>query len=1068
MTNRYRVSVWMLSALVLLAGSLTFAPLYRRARAQQPQEQISPQAQRQIESLLAEKKNRTPEQRKIESQLLYEMKQQRGEALTREVPRLETNVKPDPEGRVLIDIRAHQVSDELLQLIARLEGTVQFSSVEDKTIRAEFPLKSLEDLARSADVRFIEPAVEAINNSRPYGAGQQFIRQAELSGPAAQIAVRDPQFAARAARVKAQLRRALPSLRAATAPQTPAGTGRFVSQGDRGHRADFVRDAFGVDGTGVRIGVLSDSVRYLEQSQASGDLPPDVTVVPGESGITPASSLSGEGTAMMEIIYDLAPGAKLFFATAFLGDARFAANIRRLRTEFKCDIIVDDVFYFNENPFQDALIARAVNDVVADGALYFSAAGNEGNVNDGTAGVWEGDFRDGGTLSTLPFASEYKVHDFSEGVISNRLRVAGVAITLFWSDPLGGSANDYDLFVLDPTLTTVRSASLTFQSGTQDPFEIARTFTAGDRIVIAKDVTAAPRALHLNTLRGELAIATVGQTHGHSAAAGVFAVAAVPALVARGGAFTGGPTNPVETFTSDGPRRIFFNANGSPVTPGNLLFATSGGTVRQKPDITAADGVSTSVPGFANFFGTSAAAPHAAAIAALLKSGIPQLTNDRLREALTTTALDIGPPGYDRTAGSGIIMPLPAWLKASPTALLEVAATAAAAVPTEGDGDAFIEPGEGGALTVRLVNNGNATGVGVIGTLTTTTPGVVITMAESPYPDLAPGGSGSNLNPFKFRLESSLACGARADFTLSVKAASGVLSRSYRFSVQTGQLSAPGTFSYTGPPVPIPDSNSAGVNVSVPVSGLSGAIGSIRFRIDGTNCNSSTGVGLDHTFIGDLVLRLTSPAGTTVTLMSQPGGPLNAGRNFCNTLLDDAASTSIQDIRSSGAPPLGPPYTGTFRPASPLSAFAGQNPNGTWTLNVIDRATPDTGNVRAFSILITTYQCEDSRPFLVSGAELSRAAQSNELLARITLRNDGISASGPISLTAASLGNSADRVNVTGALPVPVGNLAPGQAATFTLRFDGAKFPPGANVTLLYLCSYSGGTFSGGHGLIAP
>lgn len=382
MTSRYRISVWMLSALALLTGSLTLAPLFRHARAQQPQEQLSPQAQRQIEALLAEKKNRTPEQRKIESQLLYEMKQQRGEALAREVPRLETNVKPDPEGRVLIDIRAHQVSDELRQLIARLDGTVQFSSVEDKTIRAEFPLKALEELARSADVRFIEPAVESRNNSRPFDAGRQFARQAERSGPAARLAARDPQFVARAVRVKAQLSGALPSLRAArrVAPASQAaGTGLFVSQGDRGHRADAIRSIFGADGSGIRIGVLSDSVRYLAESQASGDLPPDVTVIPGESGITPTSPLSGEGTAMMEIIYDLAPGAKLFFATAAFGDARFAANIRRLRSEFKCDIIVDDVFYFNESPFQDAIIARAVNDVTADGALYFSAAGNEGN-----------------------------------------------------------------------------------------------------------------------------------------------------------------------------------------------------------------------------------------------------------------------------------------------------------------------------------------------------------------------------------------------------------------------------------------------------------------------------------------------------------------------------------------------------------------------------------------------------------------------------------------------------------------------------------------------------------------
>ena len=89
---------------------------------------------------------------------------------------------------------------------------------------------------------------------------------------------------------------------------------------------------------------------------------------------------------MLEIIHDIAPNAELGFATAFDSDASFADNIRALRFEAGCDIIVDDVLYFNESPFQDGLIAQAVNAVTADGALYFSSAGNEGNVADGTSG----------------------------------------------------------------------------------------------------------------------------------------------------------------------------------------------------------------------------------------------------------------------------------------------------------------------------------------------------------------------------------------------------------------------------------------------------------------------------------------------------------------------------------------------------------------------------------------------------------------------------------------------------------------------------------------------------------
>ena len=163
--------------------------------------------------------------------------------------------------------------------------------------------------------------------------------------------------------------------------------------------------------------MLSDGVTNLAASQASGDLGP-VTVLPGQAG-------SGdEGTAMLEIIHDLAPGAQLYFATAFTSIASFAQNIRDLRTA-GCDIIVDDVFYFTETPFQDGqssgvisntnagVVIQAVKEVTAAGALYFSSAGNSGNLNDNTSGVWEGDFVDGGPAGPpLPPGETGELHAF--------------------------------------------------------------------------------------------------------------------------------------------------------------------------------------------------------------------------------------------------------------------------------------------------------------------------------------------------------------------------------------------------------------------------------------------------------------------------------------------------------------------------------------------------------------------------------------------------------------------------------------------------------------------------------
>ena len=89
-----------------------------------------------------------------------------------------------------------------------------------------------------------------------------------------------------------------------------------------------------------------------------------------------------EGRAMLQIVHDLAPDARLCFATAFSGEIGFAENIRALADpdgRCKADVIVDDVGYFAAPFFGDDIIGDAVDDVVASGATYFSSAGNDGD-----------------------------------------------------------------------------------------------------------------------------------------------------------------------------------------------------------------------------------------------------------------------------------------------------------------------------------------------------------------------------------------------------------------------------------------------------------------------------------------------------------------------------------------------------------------------------------------------------------------------------------------------------------------------------------------------------------------
>ena len=996
----------MLSATVVVSAQRTRKP--EKNPPVSAEGRIGDRALCQIESLAAEKEARTPAQQKIDSQLIYATKMKRGEAIAEGIDKLEVNVKVDAKGLALVDITA-QVSSEVVDAITRLGGRVVSSFKRENAIRAYLPLEAVEEFAALDAVRFIQPADEPqLENYSPANATSDVpLGKATVvnpTGTGGDTGARPSDFDQRAARVREQMAKEMAKSVVAglfKSDELPIfNIGAATSQGDGSHRAAEARAAFGVTGAGIKVGVLSDSYNALNAAAAdvtNGDLPgvdnpnnyfTPVTVLQDAAG-------SDEGRAMLQIIHDLAPGAQLYYATAVGGPATFANNIRALR-QAGCDIIIDDVSYPTfEQPFQDGVIAQAVNDVTIGpgalaGASYFSSAGNAGNLTDGSSGVWEGDFNDSDSTGGITTSGGVAVtggtfHDFDPSAATtaiqnpvNRTNGGNTSASLFWSDPFGGSTNDYDLYLIENNGTTIVSASTNSQTGTQNPVEnvtvpaSSSTAPAGRRIAIFKKTAAAVRALHINLNRNQFdpvtnanipAFVTSGQTKGHSAAAESFSTAATQA---NGAAFSS--SNVSELFSSDGTRRIFLNPDGTPITPGCVLFACSGGVVRQKPDITAADGVATTLPansGLNPFFGTSAAAPHAGAIAALLKSANPSQTAAQIRTALTSTAIDIETAGVYRTTGVGIVMAFQslAAIGATPQAFLNTDSITTNALPLGGDQDPFIEPGEGGTIVARVTNTGGGTATNISATLTTTTPGVIITRGTSTFPDLAPNATARNsAAPFRFELDRNAQCGIKINFTLT-ESFNGSTANSpavTNFAVQTGQ---PGTVStptdYTGAPVAIADAdanqNPATTDIPFPVSGVSGNVSNLKFRFNGSACsaaNGATTVGLDHTYVGDLVIQLISPSGTVVTLASSPGGASNAGNNFCNTVFDDAATASIQTVTAAQNP-----YTGSFRPAQPLSTFNGETANGTWTLRIIDIGGGDTGFVRAFSLDVTPFSC---------------------------------------------------------------------------------------------------------------
>jgi len=411
-----------------------------------------------------------------------------------------------------------------------------------------------------------------------------------------------------------------------------SNVGAVTTQGDLTMRSNFVRSRFGVDGSGIKIGVISDSYNAKLGAQADvneGDLPGITTTDRPNDNQQPVQVLEDfldqrahdEGRAMLQIAHDLAPGAKLAFCTGSLSGPSFARAIDRLASDTlpggRCNVIVDDITYIDEPFLSDGEIAQAVNRAVANGVIYFSSAGNFGKQS------YEGVFH--GVTNTSVMATG-QIHNFAYDSIgtdlyqSVHLRPGSYAIVLQWSDsfPSLGSnrplSADLDLYIMDQNGFRLFG----FNRSIGDPFEVC-PFTVRDEtdakiMVVRASGTADVRfkyiifrgdATILNHLRGTSTI--VGHPNSDSAiAVGAMLYANIPPFT---------PVWPgVASFSSRGGTQIV--ANSTTLPP------------RNKPELIAPNGVNTSVdlggPAFndgdtyPNFFGTSAAAPHAAAVAALL------------------------------------------------------------------------------------------------------------------------------------------------------------------------------------------------------------------------------------------------------------------------------------------------------------------------------------------------------------------------------------------------------------------------------------------------------------------
>lgn len=463
-----------------------------------------------------------------------------------------------------------------------------------------------------------------------------------------------------------------------------AHTGSITSQGDFIQHSDLLRASTlvpGLSGQGITVGVLSDSFNCTTDPAAysddvrTGDLPANVNVLEEYDSGEPANPChfaADEGRAIEQIVWDVAPGTQLAFHTAFNGEADFAQGILDLANIAGAKVIDDDVGYFDEPIYQDGIVAQAVDTVKAQGVAYFSSAGNSGRQS------YEADYKDSGTVGATGADNEgEKLMAFtsSDGATTQNwlpfsvpggFQEQSVQI-LEWDQPYvtgapnsGGATSSIDICLTDSTGAVIP----TFCSGPNpvggDPVSITGLDTDGTTTAYGLQigiVGGTPPPGHIKIIfqddgggsQADPAFATYSSTiQGHPAAAGGMAVGAsyfranpvcLPAVY---------PDYTLEGYSSAGGSPVLFDVNGAPL---------ANPVTRQKPNFVAPDGGNTTffaqilggrsnpilqcanAPGTWNFFGTSAAAPHAAGVAALLMQAQPAATPDLVYNALQNTAL---------------------------------------------------------------------------------------------------------------------------------------------------------------------------------------------------------------------------------------------------------------------------------------------------------------------------------------------------------------------------------------------------------------------------------------------
>src|SRR5262249_21873997 len=159
--RQYSLLLLIISGFFSISICTPYLVSHASSRGTQKAVQLSSAAAQQIQSLITEKLSRTPEQNKIDSQLLYSMRMNRHEELAVGHRKLKTGVKIANNGTIEVDIKASEAG----AIAERLKAmNAEVISSLDQTVRARVPLDQLEEIAGWPETIFIMQAYNGVTS----------------------------------------------------------------------------------------------------------------------------------------------------------------------------------------------------------------------------------------------------------------------------------------------------------------------------------------------------------------------------------------------------------------------------------------------------------------------------------------------------------------------------------------------------------------------------------------------------------------------------------------------------------------------------------------------------------------------------------------------------------------------------------------------------------------------------------------------------------------------------------------------------------------------------------------